>query len=362
MHMADALLSPVTGGVMWAAGAAAIGVSIHKIRTNPDEKNIPIMGVMGAFVFAGQMINFTIPGTGSSGHISGGILLAAILGPWAAFITLAAVLLIQCLFFADGGLLAYGCNVINMAGVSCLAAFSLIYRPLVKRGLGAGAGAGAVALGGLSPKQIVPASVLAAVVSAQAGSAGVVLETLFSGITELPVPVFIALMQPIHLAIGLIEGLITAAVLCFVWKARPELLESAVAADAAAGVGAAGDAAASATKTAKPSTIIWVFAALSVLVAGGLSLFASSNPDGLEWSIERTAGSPELEREGGVFDTAAEAVEKTAIFPDYGLKDGSGAASETAIAGIAGSIITAAIACGLGLLIRTARRGKKAAG
>ena len=367
MHMADALLSPVTGGVMWAAGAAAIGVSIHKIRTNPDEKNIPIMGVMGAFVFAGQMINFTIPGTGSSGHISGGILLAAILGPWAAFITLAAVLLIQCLFFADGGLLAYGCNVINMAGVSCLAAFSLIYRPLVKRGLGAGAGAGAVALGGLSPKQIVPASVLAAVVSAQVGSAGVVLETLFSGITELPLPVFIALMQPIHLAIGLVEGLITAAVLCFVWKARPELLESAVAAGAAAdagsgsGVGAAGGAA-SATKTAKLSTIIWVFAALSVVVAGGLSLFASSNPDGLEWSIERTAGSPELEREGGVFDTAAEAVEKTAIFPDYGLKDGSGAASETAIAGIAGSIITAVLACGLGLLIRTARRGKKAAG
>jgi cobalt/nickel transport system permease protein len=348
MHMADALLSPATGGVLWAAGAAAMGVSIHKIRqSSPDEKNIPIMGVMGAFVFAGQMINFTIPATGSSGHISGGILLAAILGPWAAFITLAAVLLIQCLFFADGGLLAYGCNIINMAAVSCLLAFPLIYRPLVKRGLDAGR---------LSPQRIAAASIITAVASSQVGSAGVVLETVISGITELPFSVFAALMQPIHLAIGLVEGLVTAAVLCFVWKARPELLESAVCYGQPAKTGAA-----STAKPAKPSTIIWVFAALSVIVAGGLSLLASSNPDGLEWSIEKTAGTAELEREGPVFDTAAGAVEKTAIFPDYALKNGEGAAAETTIAGIAGSIITAVIACGIGLAIRAARRGKKAA-
>jgi cobalt/nickel transport system permease protein len=348
MHMADALLSPAVGGVLWAAGAAALGVSVHKIRqSSPDEKNIPIMGVMGAFVFAGQMINFTIPATGSSGHISGGILLAALLGPWSAFITLAAVLLIQCLFFADGGLLAYGCNIINMAAISCLFSFELIYRPLIKRGLDAG---------GLTPKRIAAASVITAVVSAQLGAAGVVLETTFSGITELPFLTFVALMQPIHLAIGLVEGLVTASVLCFIWKARPELLENAVNYGHPAKTGDP-----STAKPVKPATIVWVFAALSVVVAGGLSLFASSNPDGLEWAMEKTAGTAELEREGGIFDTAAETVEKTAIFPDYALKDGEGAAAETTIAGIAGSIITAVIACGIGLAIYAARRGKKAA-
>ncbi len=75
------------------------------------------MGVMGAFVFAAQMINFAIPGTGSSGHIIGGILLAAVLGPWAAFLTLSSVLLLQCLLFADGGFMALGCNILNMAAL-----------------------------------------------------------------------------------------------------------------------------------------------------------------------------------------------------------------------------------------------------
>ena len=121
MHMADALLSPAVGGAMTVVSAAAIGYAVKKIsRDGLDEKKIPLMGVMGAFVFAGQMINFTIPGTGSSGHIGGGVLLAALLGPYPALIALASVLLIQCLLFADGGLLAYGCNVFNMGVCACL--------------------------------------------------------------------------------------------------------------------------------------------------------------------------------------------------------------------------------------------------
>ncbi|MDR2662639.1 MAG: energy-coupling factor ABC transporter permease, partial [Treponema sp.] len=215
MHMADALLSPPVGGVMLAAGAAAIGVSVKKISSGGaglDEKKIPMMGVMGAFVFAGQMINFTIPGTGSSGHIGGGVLLAAILGPFPALITLASVLLIQCLFFADGGLLAYGCNVVNMAVSSCLFAFTFIYKPIVSK---------SIASKKLDKKTITLASILAVVIGLQLGAFGVVLETLFSGITELPFGTFVLLMQPIHLAIGLVEGIVTAAVLCFVHSARP---------------------------------------------------------------------------------------------------------------------------------------------
>ena len=92
MHMQDALISPAVGGAMWAAAAGLIGYSCRKLAANPDDSKIPLMGVTGAFVFAAQMINFTIPGTGSSGHIGGGILLAIILGPWAGFLVMASIL------------------------------------------------------------------------------------------------------------------------------------------------------------------------------------------------------------------------------------------------------------------------------
>ncbi|MFA5516889.1 MAG: energy-coupling factor ABC transporter permease, partial [Desulfuromonadales bacterium] len=116
MHMADALLSPAVGAVMWTAAAGVIGWSARQMkrRQQLDERLIPLMGVLGAFVFAAQMINFTIPGTGSSGHLGGGLLLAICLGPHAAFLAVASVLTVQALFFADGGLLALGCNIFNL--------------------------------------------------------------------------------------------------------------------------------------------------------------------------------------------------------------------------------------------------------
>jgi cobalt/nickel transport system permease protein len=328
---------------MWAASAAAIGLSVKKITGSKgdsalDEKKIPIMGVMGAFVFAGQMINFTIPGTGSSGHIGGGILLAALLGPAPALIALASVLLIQCLFFADGGLLAYGCNVFNMGVIPCIGAYTLIYKPLIRKGLNKG--------------NITLAAILSVIAGLAAGAFFVVLETLASGVTELPFSTFTALMLPIHLAIGLVEGVVTAAVLCFVHSARPELLDSAV------------------TKTkldaaVNTKKILVVFGVLTLAVAGGLSLFASAYPDGLEWSMEKTAGTAELEREGGVYETAADVVEKTAFMPDYGFRvtenEEADEAAGTAVAGITGSIITVLLAGGLGFIISAARKTKAGA-
>ena len=106
MHMADALLSPAVGGTMLAVSVGVLACSIRDIRKNFQESRIPLMGVAGAFVFAAQMVNFAIPGTGSSGHIGGAVLLAALLGPSPAFLVMAGVLLIQALFFADGGLLS----------------------------------------------------------------------------------------------------------------------------------------------------------------------------------------------------------------------------------------------------------------
>ncbi|MDR2519250.1 MAG: energy-coupling factor ABC transporter permease [Spirochaetaceae bacterium] len=329
--MADALLSPAVGGVMTAVSAAALGYAVKQTAKDKlDEKKIPMMGVMGALVFAGQMINFTIPGTGSSGHIGGGILLAALLGPFPALLTLASVLLIQCLFFADGGLLAWGCNVFNMGVIPCLFAYPFIFKPLVKNSM--------------DKKRIAAASVAAAAAGLQIGAFGVVLETLFSGITELPFGAFLLLMQPIHLAIGIVEGLVTAGVLCYVQSLRPEILESA-----------AGSSPIPAGAPLKK--VLITLGVLTAVTAGLLSLFASAYPDGLEWSMEGVAGTAELEREGPVHETAGAVVESTAFMPDYGFAgDEEGSPLGTAAAGIAGSVITLLIAGGIGFAIHRARR------
>jgi cobalt/nickel transport system permease protein len=264
------------------------------------------------------------------------MLLAALLGPQAAIITLASVLLIQCLFFADGGLLAYGCNVFNMGVPSAILAYTFIYKPIVQ--------------GGMSKARITLGSVLACVLGLQVGAFLVVLETLASGVTELPFGTFVLLMQPIHLAIGLVEGLITAAVLCFVQQARPELLDSTVSNEK---VGPA----------VQVKTVLAVLAVVTVLVAGGLSIFASAYPDGLEWSMEKTAGTAELERGGGAYSAMADIQDKTAFLPDYGFKSAEGeepseaaAIAGTSVSGIVGSVITVILAGGLGLLIHQIRR------
>ena len=294
MHMADALLSPAVGAAFWAGTAGALAYCSKKVRETADEKIIPLMGVLGAFIFAAQMINFTIPGTGSSGHLGGGMILAALVGPHAAFIVMASVLTVQALFFADGGLLALGCNIWNLGIYPCFIAYPLIFKPFVRANS--------------SPQRIIAASLLSAVVSLQLGAFSVVIETVLSGKSELPFTTFLFLMQPIHLAIGLVEGMATAGILLFVKKARPELLESAAAMQPlSAGLSI--------------RRVLITMAVFAALTGGMLSWFASANPDGLEWSIEKVFGKPELpEQENGIPAALRMLQEKTAFLPDYGFK------------------------------------------
>ncbi|MBO5031390.1 MAG: energy-coupling factor ABC transporter permease [Lachnospiraceae bacterium] len=318
MHMADALVSPAVAATMYVCAGAATAYSIRKVRMEDDAKKIPVMGVMGAFVFAAQMINFTIPGTGSSGHLCGGLLLSAVLGPYAGFLAMIGVLLIQCLLFADGGLLALGCNVWNMAFYGCFIGSLLLWKPMMRNGA--------------SKKKIVLASIAGCMLTLQLGAFSVTLETLASRVTALPFTVFAAAMQPIHLAIGFVEGLITAAVLCFVYEARPELLW---------GIG--GTACSSKEKTARLSLskTLGILVILTAAVGGILSLFASAFPDGLEWSLERITGSAELEAAGSAYDTAAAIQETTALLPDYAFK-GSDSLAGTSFSGIVGAVIVIA--------------------
>lgn len=328
MHMADALVAPAVAGTMYACSAAAAAYSVKQVRLDLDTKKVPVMGVMGAFVFAAQMINFTIPGTGSSGHLCGGMLLSALLGPYAGFLTMIGVLLIQGLLFADGGLLALGCNVWNMAFYGCFLGAMLIWKPMMKRGM--------------SKAKIVAASILGCVLTLQLGALSVCLETLASGITELPFGVFVGTMQPIHLAIGFVEGLITAAVLVFVYEARPELLLGNSAEEEEKG------------RFSFRKTIV-VLAVAAVLIGGLLSLAASSDPDGLEWSIERLTGSAELEAEGGIYEAAGNIQEAAALLPDYAFK-GSESALGTTFSGVVGGAVVLAVCVGVCYLFKFFRK------
>lgn len=321
MHMADALISPAVGGVMLAVAAGAIGYAVGKVKQNYSEEAVPLMAVMGAFVFAAQMVNFVIPGTGSSGHITGAILLAALLGPYAAFLALSCVLILQALFFADGGLLALGCNIFNMAFMGCFVAYPVVFRPLIKNGH--------------TKPRLIAAAALTCIAAAQLGAFCVVLQTLVSGVTELPFVVFAALMQPIHFAIGAVEGVLTALVLLVVWRVEPGLFAMRT----------------NAQKIASKTLIVFVCVA-TLAVGGGVSLLASQNPDGLEWSVERVSGAPELSADGNIYAVAADLQAKSALLPDYALPDSQNEALGTGIAGLVGAVITVIILFGLGMLAR----------
>ncbi len=293
MHMADALISPAVGGTVWAATAGLTVYSAKKLKVNLDEHLVPLMGVLGAFIFAAQMINFTIPGTGSSGHLGGGMILAILLGPYAAFLTMASVLTIQALFFADGGLLALGCNIFNLGFFPCFIAYPFIYKKIV----------------GEQPTQgrILFGAMVAAIIGLQLGAFGVVLETLFSGVSELSFSTFLLLMQPIHLGIGIVEGLVTAAVVSFVWKAHPHTLTMAKS---------------SAPAKAHSHKPLLLGLALFAVVAGGmLSWFASTHPDGLEWSIKGVTGQEELAApQAGVHGAMAWIQDRLSFLPDYDFR------------------------------------------
>lgn len=337
MHMADALISPVVGAGMWGGTLAAMAFASKKMKENSDDRTVPLMGVLGAFIFAAQMVNFTIPGTGSSGHLGGGMILAILLGPFAAFLVMASVLTVQALFFADGGLLALGCNIWNLGIYPCFLAYPLIYQPLVLK----------------SPSRILIASLVSAVIALQLGAFSVVMETTLSGNSELPFGSFLYLMQPIHLAIGTVEGLVTAGIIGFVRKARPEILESV---PASRPLGS----------QISLKKIVIALAVLAALTGGALSWFASTHPDGLEWAIRKLTGTGEpVPQRPGIALLFRDIQERTVFLPDYNLRAPSpeekkkgesaswpGIEAGTSAAGLLGAAIVLAIITLIGFGIR----------
>lgn len=201
MHIPDGFLNPGVCGVTYGLSAVAVGLSLRRLRGELEERIVPLMGVMAAFVFSAQMLNFPIAG-GTSGHFLGAALLAILLGPWAGILAMTAVLVVQALVFQDGGITALGANVLNMAVVGVLSAYGLymVFRRLLRP--------------------------LAAFL---AGWASVILAAIFcsfelsiSGTS--PLVVTLPAMAGVHALIGTIEGLITMTAVAFVRAVRPDLI------------------------------------------------------------------------------------------------------------------------------------------
>lgn len=340
MHMSDALVSPAVGGTMWILSGGTIGLCARKVRQSTRDNLVPMMGILGAFVFAAQMVNFPIPLTGSSGHLGGGLLLSLLLGPHAAFLVIASVLTVQAFFFADGGLLALGCNIFNLGFFPAFVAY-----PVYKL----------ISGGNPRPARHYAAAVIAAVAALQLGAMGVVMQTSLSSISELSTAAFTALMLPIHLPIGIVEGLATVAIMAFVARAHP------------AGIALARPAA----PAPMPAGMLVWFAVAAMVTGGLLSWFASTRPDGLEWSLARVAGREEPSPGRTPAHRAlAQIQSRTTILPDYNLRSTAGLANQeteggrtaertgTSISGIAGGLATLLLVLAVGACIRSCSRAR----
>lgn len=274
MHLGNGIICPVTGIPMLAlAGVTAFYAYKKAKKEFTKDKILPAVSLT-ALVFGLQMINFAIPQTGSSGHIVGAIPLAALLGPYTAFLAMCAILLVQAVFFADGGLLALGCNIFNMGFLACFAAYPLLYKPLAER------------------KRMFSGALIASVAALQLGSIAVVAEGALSGSIAGRLADFTLLMQGIHLPIGIIEGIVTGAIII-------------------------------AAKFVDTKKFSYATGALAFVLAGIISNFASQMPDGLEWSLLNISNSV-VEQTQSVIYTVSEALQaKTAILANMPFTSGS---------------------------------------
>jgi len=208
MHIPDGFISTPVAAAGIAVAAGSIAYAVKATNKKMGEKQIPLMGILAAFIFAAQMLNFPVIG-GTSGHLIGAALAAILLGPWAGILIMTCVLIVQSLIFQDGGLLALGANIVNMGVIPCFIGYYL-YRGISslfrKRKSGIMVGAG-----------------LAGWLTVVASSIFCALELAVSG--TVPLKVALPAMAGIHVVIGIGEGLITAAVLALVLATRADLLE-----------------------------------------------------------------------------------------------------------------------------------------
>ncbi len=304
MHIPDGFLSLPIALFCWGAAIVLVAIAIRRTRDELGERQVPLMGVMAAFIFAAQMINFPVAG-GTSGHLLGGALAAITLGPWAGMLVMASVIGVQGLLFQDGGLVVMGANILNMGLLTVLIGYGL-YRGVAGQSRGV---------------RLTVAGV-AAWLSVMAAALATSLELWLSGTSALRI--VIPAMLGIHAFIGIGEALITVAALAFIMQTRPDLLE--VKAEARGGRG-------------------WVVIGLIMaLLVVFLAPLASADPDGLE----------RVAMDMGFISQGVGASYR--IFPDYTIPFLGETAISTILAGAIGMLVVAALTV---IAVRLLRRSTK---
>jgi cobalt/nickel transport system permease protein len=208
MHIPDGFLSLPVSLITWGLSIALIALALRQVKTDYQDRAIPLMGVCAAFIFAAQMINFPIPG-GTSGHLLGGTLAGVLLGPWAGTLVMTVVFIVQAVLFQDGGLTVLGANIFNMGLIGTFGGYYL-YKVLRS------------ALGFNSWRGMAVATAVTAWVSVVTGSLACALQLALSG--TVPLTVAITAMLIWHVVIGIGEALVTLVAVSYVWRTRPDLL------------------------------------------------------------------------------------------------------------------------------------------
>ncbi len=309
MHIPDGFLSVVVSIILWVVTIAVVAYALKRVSAELGERQVPLMGVLAAAIFAGQMLNFTVAG-GTSGHLMGAAIATILLGPWAAILVMTCVVGVQALIFQDGGLLALGANIFNMGLVGVAVSYA-VYQTVKK-------------LTGGRKWGLFVGGALAAWFSIEIAALGVGLQLALSGTS--PANLAIPAMAGIHALIGLGEALITVGALAFLYASRRDLLEAG-------------------SSAPQGGWLVWAAGLLIALALAVASPWASAHPDGLEWVAEQK----------GFLDAAQGPLYH--IIPDYVFPGVSNEGAATIIAGIVGVLIV----FGAALALAYTRRKRTAA-
>ena len=301
LHIPDGFLNLVISLIFWVLTVVSVGLAISKTNKSLGEKQVPLMGIMAAFIFAAQMLNFPVAG-GTSGHFLGGALAAIVLGPWAAILVMTAVIGLQAVLFQDGGLLVMGANIFNMGVLTAMIGFGL-YRSVLNA----------------NKTTRLAVAGLAAWLSTMASALITALQLWLSGTSQLQV--VIPAMLGVHALIGTGEAIITVAALGFILQARPDLLDS----QSVAEKGGRG----------------WIYAGVIIsILAVLISPFASGDPDGLE----------RIAKDMGFLERGLDAPYQ--LLPDYTVPFLGETALSTVVAGFVGVLVVLGIILLLGGLLK----------
>jgi cobalt/nickel transport system permease protein len=299
MHIPDGFLSVVVAIVFWIVSLALVVFALKRVNQDLGERQVPLMGVLAAAIFAGQMLNFAVAG-GTSGHMLGATLATILLGPWAAILVMTCVVGVQALIFQDGGLLALGANIFNMALIGVSVSY-FAYRTVQK-------------VAGGKPWGLYIGGFAAAWLAVFVASLATALELAISGTS--PANIALPTMGAVHALIGIGEGLITMGALAFLAAVRPDLVKR--------------------DKTEVPAgRVVWLVGLALALGLAVLSPLASTHPDGLEWVAEQQ----------GFIGLAQSPLYR--IIPDYAVPGISNQALATIAAGLLGTALVFVVAFGI---------------